>query len=258
MYKKFFSKLFLKIFGIELIFILLFFLLSSFFIGKIYGIIVVMQGIGSLLSGYENVDNNIELDQAAELSGLVNELNSNLGNLAIYSLLFLLIGFLLYVFLKSLEWNLILNEKLKNYKDYLKKFTLITLLVILILIPLFYFILVASRQFLLSYLFGGTILKKESIELILLSIVSVFSVYLGFNGYFYINEERFVIALKKIFKFKKFKNYFVLLLLFFVSALIIRYGLILSTSVFNIAFLVILVSFIFTWYKFYFIDNTKK
>lgn len=252
------KKLFWRVFGLDLVFVFLFTFLSRFFFSRIYGVIVIMQRIGDLLTGYEGLDReNITLDQASELSALVNQLNSNLGGLIFNIIIFVLVISLLYLIIKSIGWNLINNGKLGDYKRYLRRFFGFSFLMILILIPLFYLMLIKSRPFLLGYLFEGSFIGGVLLQILLLGIVFVLVVYLGFSGYVYSNKLRILETIKRIFSFKRFWLFLVLLIVFFVSGLIIRYGLIISTSVYNMGFLAVLISFIFTWYKFYISERLR-
>ncbi len=246
------SKLFFKVFILDLLFLFLFIFLSRFFISKVYGIIVIMQGLGGLISNYENVNQEtITYDQAIEIGNLVNQLNANLGNLIFNLVGFLLIIFILYLVIKSIEWNLIYYGELVNYKKYLKKFFGFTLLLILLTGPLSYYVLIKSRIFLIGYLFEDNFQFVNLSLLILMILINIFIIYLIFCGYVYINNMNILNSIKKILKFEKFYLFLVLILIFFILGLILRYRLLVSVSIFSMIFLGFLISFIFTLYKFY-------
>lgn len=249
-------KLFWKVYVIDLVFMGLFVFLSRWFIGKVYVIIVTMQTIGDLLTGYEGLNQDtITTEQANELDVLVNQLSGDLTSLISWLLAFIIVIGLIYLITKSMQWNLIFNSKLKDYKKYFLRFTLFSVVFSVFLIPLLYIIVIQSRKFLLEFMFGGTMDFVLLIPVIITSILFVFFVYLLFKGYFYANNLKFLESFKMIFKFKKFSLFFVLILAFIISGLTVRYGLVINTNVFMIVLIGILVSFFFTWYKFYFVEK---
>jgi len=63
--------------------------------------------------------------------------------------------------------------------------------------------------------------------------IEVFLVYLIFTGYIYINKRKFLESFKHIVKFKKFSYFLVLILVFLITGVIVRYGLVLSTSIYS-------------------------
>ena len=75
-----YKKLFWKVFGLDLIFVFLFILFGAFFIGRIYSIVMAMQGVGSLLGNYGD---SITVEQSVELNALVSQLSSNLNLLVL-------------------------------------------------------------------------------------------------------------------------------------------------------------------------------
>jgi len=249
-------KLFWKVYVIDLIFMGLFIGLGRWFIGKIYGIIVAMQAIGDLLTGYEGLSQeSITTDQAIELNSLVNQMSGDLTSLITYLLAFSAVMGLIYVITKSVQWNLIFNGKFKGYKKYLGRFTLFSLIFGVFLVPLFYLILIKSRDFLLPYLFGGEANYGELLFIIITGLIFMFLMYLMFRGYYYSNKYKFKEAFVKVFRFDKL--FFVLILTYLISGLLIKYGLALNASIFSMIIIGALVSFVFTWYKFYFVEKLK-
>ncbi len=248
------KKLFWKVYGLDVIFVFLTAFIAKFFVSRIYGVIVVMQGLGGLLGGYEGLDQNtITTEQALELNNLVNELNSSLSGLVFNLAIFILIISLLYLIIKSLEWNLIYNGKIENYKKYFGKFFLISLILGILSSSLFYFILVKSRTFLIDYMFNDSFLFGILIQILILVLIYTAILHFAYKMYAYSNKLAFLESIKKIFKIER--SFFVLIFIFFISILLVRYGLVLNTSIFNMLFLIALISFIFTWYKFYLTEN---
>jgi len=252
------SKLFWKALGLEFGFLFLFLLIGKFFTSKIYGIIVLMQELGAGLTQYEDVTGEtITTEQALALGNIVNQINNSLGQLIFNLIFFILVILVLYIGIKSLEWNLIYNGKLKDFKKYLGKFSILSILLIVILIPFFYLVLVTSRRFLLDYLFNGFFAYNELFKIALLLFVLVLVIYLVFTGYVYLNKYKFLESVIKIFSFKKFKLFFVLVLMFFIFGIIIKYGLSISNSVYGLVIQGVVIAFIGVLYKFYLVEKLK-
>ncbi|MHA1344601.1 MAG: hypothetical protein ACTSQG_11480, partial [Promethearchaeota archaeon] len=248
------KKILLKVIGLDLLFIFLFFLISSFFIKKIYEIILKIQELGMQLNVIENMDQVPDLNM---LNIILEQLKVYLGQIIGFLIIFIIITFLLYIVIKSLMWNLIYNGKIKNYKKYFLRFSCFALILFIFLIIIGYEILVYIRQFLISYMFENNFLLKEFSLFLFFSLLLMFVIYIVFTGYVYANEYEIKKVFKLIFRFRKFWLFFVLVGVFLVSYCIIRAGLIISSSIFSILLQVFLVSLIFIWYKIYLCEKLK-
>ncbi len=152
----------------------------------------------------------LDMSVLGENLELISQLSSKI------MLLFLALGlvsFLLYNFSQSVNWNLVLNDfKLKNYKNYLKKFTIINIPGFIILSYLIFKIIVKLREFILSFWFENYINLTDLFILLLLSLICLIILFLKFEFYRLINNNSLkdsVNLLKKRF----FKRYFYFLLL---------------------------------------------
>ena len=246
---------FWKVYSLEILFAFIFYFISSFFIKKIYSIIIIIQAIGSELPNYENIyADTITNEQAIALDNLVTALSSNFGNLILYTSILAILIFITYVILQSLAWNLLINQKVKSFKSYFWKFTFLSLILFFILVPLIFFIFVSSREFLLSYIFEGIFLKEPFLKVASYFIIFSFIVYLSFNSYVHINNKTFYQAIKTTFKFRKIHNFLIFLVLLIISLFIVRYGLIINSSYISVILQFIIILFMLTFYKRYLIE----
>lgn len=248
-------KVFLKAASLKFIFLTAFYLISKFFVSRIYDIIVLLQSLGSGLGFYENRE--LELNEAEALRGSIAQISGSLGKLIFYIILFAIVIFLIYVVFESIIWNLVYNGKFSNFKKYFLKFILLSLIFFIVLIPFLYGLLVTSRSFLISYMFDGIFLQSAFLKLIFLFLILVFLIYLVFSGYTYLNKLKFLQSVKEIFKFRKFYLYFVLLIVFLFVFFVIKSGLRISTSIFSLIIQGLLVSIIFTFYKMFLVEKLK-
>ncbi len=156
----------------------------------------------------------------------INELSSNLDIINqmsnyIISLIFLLFVsiFIIYIITQSISWNLIINNfKLTDFKNYLKRFFILSIAVIAIISYLFFIILSKLKPFILDFWFNSYFNTKEFL-IILVFISTIFLIkYLTINLYILINKHNIKISLNKL---KNLKLYYYLPQ--FISALIISF-----------------------------------
>ena len=209
---------------IDFISVTLFYLITKYFLRLIKGYYEKIQSLTPTINYL-----GLNLQQNASLLN-INELGDNLdliGTLSnkILILLFLLalISFLIYNISQSINWNLILNEfKLKNYKNYLKRFTLINIPLFLISIYLLFKIITRLRPFILDFWFGNYFDKNGFLIIFLSCLVLLYIVYLVFLIYIYLNKHDLMSSLN-IFKrefYKKPINFFIFLIFLFISSVI--------------------------------------
>lgn len=148
-------------------------------------------------------------------------------------------------------WNLICNDKLKNYKKYFFKFLGLAFIASLLILPLSYFILVNSREFLLEFMFGENFLWSQFMYSIFYFLLLTFILYLLATGYVYTNNLSFINSLKEIFSFNKFWLFLVFLAMFLASFLIIRIGNLISQSIYSSFLRFFLILIVFIWYRIY-------
>jgi len=252
------KKTFFKALIPEFLFLFIFILISKFFISKIYKVIVIIQSFQNNLNQYQNFNiDNATLSEINELRSSIFNVTNSVNQLIIYLILFAIIIFITYNILHSIQWNIIYNEKLTNYKRYLLKFAVLNIFFSALMIILSFNILKYSRPFLIEYIFQNNFLYAPFIKLLILFLLSILVIYLFFIGYVFLNKYSFLQSLKEIFKFRKIYLFFILIIIFFITSIIIRYGLIISSSLTNLFLLGVIISIIFTWYKLYLVNKLK-
>ena len=131
----------LKVIGLDLLIVFLFYYVSKFFIDKARDVLSLMQ---ELNYQFGDINSVLETNQSnfnpLMLQDSVNLLNSYFSKLFFYIIASIIILFLIYVVIKSLMWNLICNDKLKNYKKYFLKFSGLAFVASLLILPLIYFV----------------------------------------------------------------------------------------------------------------------
>ncbi|MEK6826730.1 MAG: hypothetical protein AABX08_03695 [Nanoarchaeota archaeon] len=206
----------------------------------------MQQNIGQ----FENFDiDSAELSEILEFREIVSQVSSSLNQLILTLIIFAVLIYLTYTIIKSAQWNIIQNNKLTNFKKYFLKFSMLSIFLHVILAVLIFNILKYSRTFLISYIFEGNFTYAPFVRLIIIGLILIFVFYLFFILYIKINKLSLSQSFKEAFKFKKFHLFFIFILISIMSALIVRYGLILSSSVISISIQGILVAFLITWYK---------
>ncbi|MEK6952247.1 MAG: hypothetical protein AABX29_04480 [Nanoarchaeota archaeon] len=242
----------LKIIGLDLLIVFLFYYVSKFFIDKARGVLYAIQDLNYQFGDINSVlETNKSNFNPMALQNSVGLLNSYFSKLFLYVIALAIILFLIYVVVKSLMWNLICNNKLKSYKKYLFKFLGLALLASLLILPLSYFILINSREFLLEFMFGEQFLWSPFMYSVFYLLLLAFILYLLATGYVYINNLSFINSLKEIFSFNKFWLFLVFLLMFLVSFLIIRIGNLMNQSIYSSFLQFFLILLVFIWYRIY-------
>ena len=250
------KKNLLKILGLEYLFIVLFFLISKFFIERFREVLTKIQDVNYELGGIDSAlsFNKTDFDALA-IQGNLDLLNSYFTQLFLHIFLGVLVAFLLYIIIKSLLWNLICNNKLENYRKYFFKFLGLTLIASILIVPIGFSMLGPAREFLLEYMFGGVLLWKSLLVGGFYFILTTLIIYFLFTGYVYINKMNFLKSLKEIFLFRKLWLYLVFLLIFFVIFLIIRISNLINVPYVSPGIQVILIGLIFIWYKTYLVKE---
>jgi len=237
---------------LDLLIVFLFYYISKFFIDKARGVLYAIQDMGYQFGDINSVlETNQSNFNPMVLQNSVELLNSYFSKLFLYVIVLAIILFLVYVIIKSLMWNLICNNKLKDYKKYFFKFLGLAFMAFLLILPLSYFILINSREFLLEFMFGDKFLWDSFMYSIFYFLLLAFILYLLATGYVYINNLSFIKSLKEIFLFNKFWLFLVFLLMFLFGFLIIRLGNFINQSIYSyfLQFFLILLAFI--WYRVY-------
>ncbi|MFH1592222.1 MAG: hypothetical protein ABIB47_02560 [Candidatus Woesearchaeota archaeon] len=253
------KNIFIKAFSLEFLYLIIFYLISKFFIQKIFSIIIIIQTFQGNLDQFQNLDPDAA--SLAEIQGLretISQVSGSLNQLILYSVLFTLVLFIAYIIIKSLQWNLIYNKKITNFKKYFLKFTALALLLHMIITTILFNILKYSRTFLIDYMFEGNFLQGPFVRFIILSFLSILITYLFFTSYIHINRLSILKSIKETFKFKKFYLFFILIIISIISALIIKYSLTISSSIISLIIQGILISVLITAYKIYLADKIKK
>jgi len=252
------NNIFWKITAIKLLFFILIGVISKFFISKVYSVIILMQTLGATLPGYENIDfEQTNLADIESLRTIVSQLNDSLTQLIVYSILLIIIIYVLYLITDSIAWNLAANKKIKNYKSYFFKFLGISLPAFIILVILAFNLLIYARSFLINYMFEGTVLYSEFFKLFIFFLIITLVFYLLFSGAVYINSNKYIESLKKIFKFRKFYLFFILLIIFIIIFVIVKVGLAISSSIPSLLIQIIIISMLCSWYKLYIVEKIK-
>ena len=152
----------------------------------------------------------------------MNVLGENLNAISMISnkiiFLFFLLGFfsfLLYNISQSINWNLVLNEfKIKNYRNYLKKFTLINIPAFFALVYLAFKIIVKLKTFILNYWFESYFNTKEFFIILFLVLISFIIIYFKFCLYTLINKLSLMDSLRLLKKrfFKRYLDFFLIII----------------------------------------------
>ena len=121
--KKLSKETILRVIGLDLLIVFLFYYISKFFIDKARGVLYAIQDMGYQFGDINSVlETNQSNFNPMVLQNSVELLNSYFSKLFLYVIVLAIILFLVYVIIKSLMWNLICNNKLKDYKKYFFKF----------------------------------------------------------------------------------------------------------------------------------------
>ncbi len=182
-----------KLVLVDFIALALFYYFTKYVIQTIRDYYQIIQGLTPEIDKFGFV-----LQQNASLFEM-NKLAENLDTVSQISnkilLLFLLLGlvsFLLYNISQSINWNLSLNEfKLKGFKTYLRRFTLISIPGFLILSYLGFKIIVLLRTFILDFWFENYFNTKMFFIILVFSLISLIIIYLKFDLYKLINKHSF-------------------------------------------------------------------
>ena len=241
----------LKLVLVDFIALALFYYFTKYVIQTIRDYYQIIQSLTPEIDKFGFV-----LQQNASLFEM-NKLAENLDTVSQISnkilLLFLLLGlvsFLLYNISQSINWNLSLNEfKLKGFKTYLRRFTLISIPGFLILSYLGFKIIVLLRTFILDFWFENYFDTKLFFIILAFSLISLIIIYLKFDLYKLINKHSLkdsLYLLKRIFKeYLVFGSFliavFLSVFLFIIilrinpsSALLTLIGALVSLTMFNI------------------------
>lgn len=135
-------------------------------------------------------------------------------------LLLVVVSFLLYNISQSVNWNLLLNEfKFRNYKNYLKNFTLINIPGFLILIYLGFKIITRLRSFILDFWFESYFNTREFFVILLLILLSLIIIFIKFEFYKLINKHSLKEALYLVTNklHKEYWNFVLFLIAIFIS-----------------------------------------
>ncbi len=202
----------------------LFFYFTKYVIQRVREYYQIIQGLTPEIDqfGFVLQQNSSLFDMNAlgENLELISQLSSKII-LLLFSLG--LVSFLLYNFSQSINWNLALNEfKLKNYKNYLKKFTIISIPGFFILSYLFFKIIVKLRVFILDYWFEAFFNTREFFIILLLSLLCLIIIFMEFELYRLINKNSLRDSLGLLQKriFKRYRYFIFLIVTAFLSDLI--------------------------------------
>lgn len=252
------NNIFWKLTALKFLFFILVGIAGKFFVSKIYNLFILMQTLGATLTGYETLDPELtSLAGIENLREVISQLNDSLTHIIFYSVLLVIIIYIIYLIIDSIAWNLANNKKIKNYKSYFFKFLGISLPVFIILAILGFNLLIYARSFLINYMFEGTVLYSEFFKLFIFFLIITLIFYLLFSGAVYINSNKYIESLKKIFKFRKFYLFPILLIMFIIIFAIIKVGLAISASLQSISIQIIIISMLCSWYKLYMVKKTK-
>src|SRR3989344_5305802 len=120
-------KILLRVFFLEFIFLVIVFITSKFFINKIYAVIILLQSIQGNFEQIQNFDlNNATLEEINLVRGMLGQTSGSINQLIFYLISFVLLIFIVYVIIQSLEWNMLYNGKISNFKKYIIRFLIIS------------------------------------------------------------------------------------------------------------------------------------
>ena len=185
---------------IDFSFVLLFFSFFYYLFVKIKAYGLLLQEVGFDLTNIENViADNIDLLNSQLLMNnlkVVSELSQKIS----FLFFVLLVGcFLLYCLFQSIQWSYILNN-LKNYKRYVWKFILVSLVSFSLTLYILWHILIKVRPIFLNY-FSGISSSSFILKLIILVILLLILWFYTFICYVYLGKGKFIDSLKKTLSF---------------------------------------------------------
>jgi len=247
---KIFKENFFILFGIEVIFFLVAYLLINFLVGKIFFYFKIIKSLmpelEALKGSVESLSNSADLVQFNNLIGVVGE---SISKILLISALLIFGFYLLWCFFQSTSWRLSYTAvkkklSLKNFFKnlswkYFLRFSLISLIFLILIFPFLFQILVKLKGFILNHLISKfnlteTFSNTGSIgEVSILILILLFLIYLIMLVYMLLNENTIFKAVKKAFLMgiKKFYLFFVVLLClatFFALLFLVRINLFLS------------------------------
>ena len=250
------KNFFLKITGLEFLYLFLSYLVIRIFSGRIYESVLGVKDLTDQIALIQP-SSGIGTQEATDISAKITEFNSYFNQVAINLSLLVLLLVLVYILVKSVNWNFVYNEKIKDFKKYFGRFTLLSLIFFVLSVPLLFYALVNGRRFLLPYMFENAFLKNEFAKIIIFVLLFVLLMHLTFTGYVYLSKNNFVNAIKEIFKFRKIWMYFLSVGVVFLSFFVIKLGSLVSASFVNVLIQLLIISFIFASYKAYFVRSYR-
>lgn len=208
-------KTIFKTFFIDIIFLFILFGISNFVWNKIQTYILFMKSIN--FAELEENMSNIDL-----LQENIQILNSIINKLYLWLILGLVVVFLLYCLLQSLNWNLICNNKLKNYKKYFFKFLLVNVPVWIVSLFVLYKMLFHARGLVVSSWVKETYLENmaqgSTLSLIFYLVVLIVFSYFVVMLYIHLNNNKIIksikLSLKEFLDYKLILKYLGLWLVF--------------------------------------------
>ncbi len=176
---------------IDFIALALFFYFTRYVIQTVRDYYQIIQNLTPQIDQFGVVlQQNSSLFDMNALAGNLEVISSMSNKIFLLFLLLALASFLIYNISQSINWNLSLNEfKFKNYKKYLKRFTIISIPSFIILIYLGFKLIVLLRTFILDFWFENYFNTKEFFIILLLSLISLKIIYLKFELYKLINNH---------------------------------------------------------------------
>lgn len=125
------------------------------------------------------IQNNASLVDPSQLNSNL-EVISQLSNNIIFLLSILLISFfIIFLISRSISLNLILNKfKLKDYKNYLKKFVILSIPIFITITYLIFKIIVKARPFILDFWFENYFNYRSFISIVFLVLILFLVIYI--------------------------------------------------------------------------------
>src|SRR3989344_147247 len=206
---------------IDYISVILILLITKFIFDKVKTYYQIIQSFTDKIGSVNTIlQNNVSLVNYNDFGSNL-DLISNLSNkiILLFIVLFLF-SFLICIISQSISWNLILNNfKLKNYKQYLKKSSLISISTILLSIYLIFNLLVKLKPFILDFWFKSLFSNEDFIIILILTLIILLILYLSIILSILVNKYK----LKQSFtiiknNFKQFSMNFIYFLLVFLTS----------------------------------------
>ena len=248
---------------IDYISIVLFLFITKFIFDKVKIYYQIIQSFTENISNVNNVlQNNASLVNYNDLGSNLDLISSLSNKIILFFIVLFISSLLIYLISQSISWNLILNNfKFKNYKQYIKRFSIISISTLIISILFIFNLLLKLKPFILDFWFKSYFNVQEFTTILIttlfLLLILYFSVILSILVNKYKLKETFAI-IKKHFKVFSINFIYFLLNILISSVLFIFIARLNKNSVWLIAFSFLIFLIINNIFKLFLAKNLEN